>query len=375
MRMRSDGRTATASSPLPLSLASLRRGVYGPVLSSAGVSPATAGLGRRDAGTGLVWLGLTLAILLALLASPLFAAGSIEATADKQKITVGEPFVYTVNMLVPKDAQADLPTEKAQFKGLEVRNYQPQQIPQPDGSLQIVLRYTLVCFDTGLAGIKDFRVPVRMPKGDTEKWLAPPVEVTVASVLPEKGDAQPKGFAGPFMLRSGWDQWLWAGLIALLIIGAVVAGILLWRRFRKERPVVEVERLLAPDEAALTALQRLRQDDLVARGSFLSFYQRLDEILRAWLQARFEIPAMGRTTMGTMYFLRVRREADSWRDEYLHLLRTADRVKFANVPPSDNEAYEDVEQAQEVIRVAGRVTAEAEASAPASADKPEGAAP
>jgi len=286
---------------------------------------------------------------------------------DKQKVTVGEPFVYTVNMLVPQGAREDLPGEKATFKGLEVRNYQPQEIPQADGSRQVVLRYTLVCFDVGLAGIKDFRVPVRMPNGDQEKWLAPPCEVTIASVLPEKGQVQPKGFVGPIMLPSSWTQWLWAALIALLILGAVVAGIILWRRRRQARPTAEPERLLAPDEAALAALGRLREEDLVATGSFLAFYQRLDEILRAWLQARFDIPALERTTMGTMYFLRARREADSWRTGVLELLHAADRVKFANLPPSDGEAYEHVEQAAQVIETARQAVAEAEAAAAARA--------
>jgi len=308
-----------------------------------------------------------LALLLLALPHLALAAGSIEATVDKQKVTVGEPFVYMVNMLVPQGARADLPGEKAKFKGLEVRNVQPQEIPQADGSLQIVLRYTLVCFDTGLAGIKDFRVPVRMPNGEQEKWLAPPCEITIASVLPEQGQVQPKGFVGPIMLPSGWAQWLWAGLIALLIAGAVVAAVILWRRRRQARPAVEPERVLAPDEAALAALERLRADDLVATGDFPALYQRLDEILRAWLQARFDIPALERTTLGTMYFLRARREADEWRTEALQLLHAADRVKFANLPPADGAAREHVEQAEQVIATAHRIAAEAEAQAAAAA--------
>jgi len=289
---------------------------------------------------------------------------------DKQKVTVGEPFVYTVNMLVPKGAQLDLPGEKAKFKGLEVRNYQPQEVPQPDGSRQVVLRYTLVCFDTGLAGLKDFRVPVRMPNGDQEKWLAPPCEVTIASVLPEKGKVEPKGFVGPIMLGSSWTQWLWAGLIALLIITAVVVAIVLWRRRKQAQPATEPERILAPDAAALTALERLRGDDLVAHGNFLTFYQRLDEILRAWLQARFDIPALERTTLGTMYFLRARREADAWRTTALELLHAADRVKFANLPPTDSEAYAHVEQAEQVIATARQGGAEYEADATAAGSYP-----
>lgn len=288
------------------------------------------------------------------------AAGTIQATADKQQVTVGEPLVYTVNMLLPQGAQATPPAEKAKFKGLEIRNYQPQQVPQADGSQQIVLRYTLVSFDTGLAAIRDFRVPVKMPNGEDEKWLAPAVEVTVASVLPEKGQVQPKGFVGPIMLAAGWTQWLWAALIALLIAGAVVAAIILWRRRRAQRPIAEPEAALTPDQTALQALQRLREDDLVARGDYLTMYQRLDEVLRAWLQARFSVPAMERTTLGIMYLLRVRRQADDWRRDYLFLLQAADRVKFANLPPTEAQARTHLEQAERVIAAAIEATRPAE---------------
>lgn len=292
------------------------------------------------------------------------AAGTIEATVDKQKVTVGEPILYTVNMLLPQGAQADLPADKAKFKGLEIRNYQPTETPQQDGSQQLVLQYTLVCFDTGIAGIKDFRIPVTMPNGQKEQWLAPPVEVTVASVLPEKGQVQPKGFVGPMMLKSGWDQWLQAGLIALLIAAVVVAVILLLRRRKKrERPAAQVEKILTADEAAVAALHRLREDDLVAQGAFPVFYQRFDEIMRAWLQARFDVPALERTTRGIMGLLRVRRDTTDWRRDYLQLLYMSDRVKFANVPPNDAEAYEHLAQAERVIAAANEAVRAAEQAA------------
>lgn len=316
------------------------------------------------------------ALLLVLLLPHLaLAAGTIEATVDKQKVTVGEPFVYTVNVLLPQGAQADLPSDKAKFKGLEIRNYQPAQTPQADGSQQLVLRYTLVCFDTGLAGVKDFRIPVKMPNGATEKWLAPPVEVTIASVLPEKGEVQPKGFIGPMMLPSSWTQWLWAGLIALLIIAAVVGAIIFFRRRKRTRPTIELEKILSPDEAAVAALHRLREDDLVATGDFLVFYQRFDEILRAWLQARFDVPALERTTRGIMFLLRVRRGTDDWRKDYLQLLYTGDRVKFANLPPTDAEAYDHLEQAERVIAAAAEAVRAAEGTNEAGAPAgPAGAA-
>ncbi|MEI6501251.1 MAG: hypothetical protein WCP21_09535, partial [Armatimonadota bacterium] len=102
----------------------------------------------------------------------------------------------------------------------------------------------------------------------------------------------------------------------------------------------------------LKALDRLGREDLVATGQFLAFYQRLDETLRAWLQARFDLPALERTTLGITYLLRVRRESDEWRTQYLDLLKAGDRVKYAKLFPTDVDARDHLEQAQQVITLA-----------------------
>jgi hypothetical protein len=285
-------------------------------------------------------------------ATSAFAVGSITAIVDKPQITVGEPLIYTVTMIIPQGATATLPAEKAKFKLFEVRDYKPTQTALADGSQQIVLQYTLVCFDVGAQGIKDFTVPVTVPGAQPEKYLAPPLDVKVASVLPEKGKAEPKGFYGPIKIRAWWADWLLPAAIALAIF-ALAAAVIWFLRRRKQQVAEEApETILTPDEAALTALERLQREDLIAAGQFLTFYQRLDETLRAWLQARYDVPALERTRLGITYLLRVRRDTDAWRTEYLELLKAGDRVKYAKLLPSDEEARAHIDQAREVIALA-----------------------
>lgn len=293
-----------------------------------------------------------LAVLLLLLASSAFAVGSINATVDKPQITVGEPLVYTVTLVIPQGATADLPAEKAKFKLFEVRDYKPTQTTTPDGSQQFVLQYTLVCFDVGTQGLKDFRIPVTVPNAQPEKYLAPPLDVKVASVLPPKGEAKPKGFYGPIMLKAWWADWLLPAALALALFA--LAAVVIWflRRRKKAVAAETPEAILEPDDAALRALDRLAQEDLVARGEFVAFYQRLDETLRAWLQARFDVPAMERTRLGITYLLRVRRDTDEWRAPYLELLKAGDQVKYAKLLPTDDEAREHLDEARRVIQLA-----------------------
>ncbi len=303
--------------------------------------------GRRSTSCGV---GTVLAVVLT--ASAVWPLGSVTATLGKAEVTVGEPFPYTVVLTLPAGAVAELPAEKAKFGKLEVRDYQPTEAPQADGSRVITLSYTLVAFDVGSHEIGDFRVPVTDAAGNKEIYLAPPASITVKSVLPEKGDVQPKGFYGPVMLKPLWTEWLVAGLIALALAAVVVLAVWLIKRRRRRAPADTADEALGPDDVALQALERLGQSGLVAQGQMLAFYLRLDEILRAWLEARFKLPAMNRTTMGLMYLLRVRRETDGWRREFLDLLKAGDAVKFAGVVPDDATAYADLARAQEVVRAA-----------------------
>jgi hypothetical protein len=289
------------------------------------------------------------------LAVPLGAAGGLTATVDKTRVTVGEPFAYTVTLTLPEGAQAKLPGEKAKFKGLEVRGYQPVETVGTPPQRQTVLRYTLVSFDVGKAAIKDFKVPVTQADGSRKEYLAPPVEVEVASVLPAEGQVEPKGYYDPVMLPGGWLNWLLWGLLGLLVLALLIWAWRRWRRKRQKAPQESPEVIRGPDETALAALQRLEEEGLVARGEMLAYYLRLGEVLRAWLQARLEFPVMGRTTRGVMYTLRARRTADAWRNDYLNLLKRADSVKFARVLPTDAEALADLELAGEVIKRAQTV--------------------
>lgn len=304
-------------------------------------------------GTATVAL-LVLGAVLA--AGPGWCVGGIQAVADKSEVTVGDPFTYTVTLTVPEGAKPTLPGAKAKFGKLEVRDYQLTEAPPAAGTRTLTLKYTLVAFDVGAADLNSFRIPVQPAKGKPELYLAPPVTVTVKSVLPQKGKIEPKGYYGPITLKAPWVEWAYAAAIALLIAGAV-ATIIWFLKRRKAEAIVPVEQLLGPEETAILALDRLRQDKVIARGDMVGFYVRLDEILRAWLAARLELPAMHRTTTGIMYLLRVRRDTDIWRPEFLDLLKFADSVKFAAVVPDDATAYDHVDRAQALIKEAAHLLA------------------
>ncbi len=296
-------------------------------------------------------------LLLAVLWIPAGASadttGSIDASADVQGLTVGDPFWYTVKLIISADSQPQLPGNEVDFGGFEIRDYDAETTQLPDGRQQITLRYQLVGFTVGERQIADFEVEAKRTvdgKEHIDKYLAPPVTVTIESVLPPQGgELKPKPIYGPMFLAPWWYSWVWPTVIALAILAALLVGVWLWQRQARRTPG-EPERELTPQEEAHYALAALRNRKLIAAGKFKAFYSELGDILRRWLQHRADIPAMEATTPIIRYDLRRSELADDWQEDFIALLSRGDLVKFAKWIPQDDIAYSDLEEAFELLQ-------------------------
>jgi len=280
-------------------------------------------------------------------------AGSIDASVDAQGLTVGDPFWYTVKLLLPAESQPELPGNELDLGGFEIRDYEEETTELDDGRQQITLRYQLVGFTVGERQIADFKVEAKRTEDGKEhidKYLAPPVTVTIESVLPPQGgELKPKPIYGPMFLAPWWYSWIWPTVIALAILAVLVVGVWLWQRQARRTPG-EPERELTPQEKAYSALATLRDGKLIAAGKFKAFYSELGDILRRWLQHRADIPAMEATTPIIRYDLRRSELPDDWQQEFIALLSRGDLVKFAKWIPQDSIAYSDIDEALELLQ-------------------------
>jgi hypothetical protein len=138
--------------------------------------------------------------------------------------------------------------------------------------------------------------------------------------------------------------WLLIGLLALLIITFVIYYII--KRKRKE-PVFQLRpRIkLKPHEIALRALEQLRTKKLWQQGAVKQYYTELTDVIREYLEARFNIPAMERTTFEILRDLKDTSKADEGSMELLKkVLELADMVKFAKWKPGPDENNASLEE-------------------------------
>jgi hypothetical protein len=273
-------------------------------------------------------------------------AGSLSAPVAAQRVrvavspdtaTVGDVVSAAIRVELPPGFRAVVPdtlpvTEKVENAG-RVRRME-EELPQ--GGTQLTAVYPVTAWRPGVDSLPTVQVRVIGPGVDRLIPAALP-PIRVRSVLPADTAGveprPPKDVLGANRLL--WP-WLLLGLLLLLLLAAL--GYWLWKR-RRSRPEPEaLPEVLSPRERALRELDRLREEELVARGESKLFYSRATEAVRRYLDVLDPRWSADLTTSELVPS--VRRDVDAAvAGELGRLLSAADLVKFARRRPSPADAY------------------------------------
>jgi len=131
----------------------------------------------------------------------------------------------------------------------------------------------------------------------------------------------------------------------LLLIPAALLAWFLWRRRRKRAPE------LPPWERAMLALHALRGELHDHRIPLETGFVRLTDLVRSYLETRFEIPASTRTTPEFLAELNSRTSPlpEAQRPFLRDFMTAADQVKFAKAPPSGELLDDALSRAEELV--------------------------
>jgi hypothetical protein len=166
--------------------------------------------------------------------------------------------------------------------------------------------------------------------------------VTVASVLP--GEMKDINDLKPAEAFPNLWLWLVPGIL-LLAAGLVYAGSRLIRRFRRIREIAASP--LPPWEQALAALDELPWQEWLAAGQIKRFYYALSQVLKRYIERRFEFNAVEQTTTEILASMRACRTP--MRDEAGQFLTRSDFVKYARTVPPDEEARAAIAQVRDFV--------------------------
>ena len=252
-------------------------------------------------------------------------------TAPRDRVEVGEAIPFVLTVAVARGIALSPPTIAASFGPFTTEAVSQSTQGTAEGSV-FTCRFVARTYETGALETAPLEIAYTDATGATKTLTLAPARVEVMSIVGEAFDpAVFRDIKGPIDIAT--VSWWWWALTGTGLTAAAIAGWLLWRHRR-----AVAARSLPPHEWAMQSLAALELDGLVAKGQLHAYWVRLSDIVRQYIERRFEIAAPEQTTKE---FLASVGNHPAIGAEHRHLLtdflRAADMVKFAAHQPAATE--------------------------------------
>lgn len=292
----------------------------------------------------------------------------LRVTASKDRVTVAEPLELTIEVEAPDDIIIRMPQFGSKIDEFNVRGLDEPLAETRDGERTYRRDYHLDSYASGSHAIPSVTVSYgdRTDANDHQsdadhadaspddsgmaQVSTDPIDIEVTSLL--EGEFDPAKFhdvkAVATLPRD--RTWVWIYWSA----GAVLAAVLLIAVIRVIRNRVKRARKVPiplPHEWAMNQLQALAEQNLVQRGEIKTFYYRLSEIVRTYIELRFRLMAPERTTEEFLAELRSSNRLSTAHKLLLgEFLEACDRVKYALHRPGQPEIDNVFNTARDFVR-------------------------
>ena len=121
----------------------------------------------------------------------------------------------------------------------------------------------------------------------------------------------------------------------LLVIGLIIWWLM--RRGQKQSEAPIPPPVIRPaHEIALEQLSLLRHEELWQKGEIKSYQSRLTDIIREYIERRYNVLALESTTFEIIAFLKDKNISTELKTKLREMLEVADLVKFAKAKPPEN---------------------------------------
>ena len=296
-----------------------------------------------------------LVLLLLTVVAPLRAQQpTVSVRMDSTYVTFGCPMTFHLEAVVPDGQQILFPQDVLRQGGIVAYDDSAQYLLELDdfeaphvdtvqtanGLTTLAEDITVYAFDSATLFIPPFEFVTSV--GDTLRTNSLALKVFV----PFEGvEVDPEKFAGfkdvedpEFVLLDYIWYFLWP-LITLAILAAAWFGWKYYKRQQSNKPVEVVKaKPIPPHIVAMEALQALADKKLWQNGRDKQYHTELTDILRLYIERRFEVPAMEKTSdeiLEELYELAESQKASL--TNLKQILSIADLVKFAKYQPLADE--------------------------------------
>lgn len=267
-------------------------------------------------------------------------AQSVSATTKEKEFLIGDWIPVDLFANASSNNRVAFPNLKDSIsETIEVANFTSVDTIKKSGQYEYHQLVNLIVFDTGKITLPQFQFFIEN-NGKIDTLLTTPITVHVAGVKIDttkdiKDIKEPLKI--PITLKEVLPYII--GFLVLALLVAIALWYFLIYRKKKEKPVDE-KLLLPPHIWALKALKKLQNKKLWQAGEIKSYYSELTDIARTYIELRYKIPAMEKTTDELMQSLHKGVMKQSLKNKLKEVLELSDFVKFAKAQPdlTENEA-------------------------------------
>ena len=263
----------------------------------------------------------------------------VDAALDSSTMKIGDQTKLHLSIHLPAKQSAVFPIladSIGKVQIIAVKN--DTSADKTDNSETITRSYTLTAFDAGTYHIPPYTIHTKNGDFITDSLILRVNTVKVDTTKAIYDIKQPLSVTYTFFdwLRDNWG-WVALGIGILLLI----AGVIYYFKTKpKNAPVPQVVKVTTPPHIiALGKLTELKSKNLWQNGQFKEYHSELTDVLREYLESRYNIKAHEQTTDEIMNSLRYAGIPADNREKLHQMLVLADLVKFAKEKPiaADNE--------------------------------------
>jgi len=273
-------------------------------------------------------------IILGFLSLSVFAQ-EVQVSIDTNAILIGEQVKVDIDYQFPSDQEGYFPfLPDSLGPNLEIVERSNIDTSFLDGKTRFYQELKVTAFDSGYFVLPAFSFGYKAESDSAiQTIVSDPYLINVFTVNADT--TQPiKPLVGPMSEPYTLMEFLpW--ILFVLALGALIFAAFYFYRKKQKKPLFKKEEpKIPPHEKALDDLARLRLKKLWQAGKVKDYYSELTDIVRVYIEERFDVAAIEMTTYEIMDSLQSHNINDEVRKKLIGSLELADLVKFAKANPT-----------------------------------------
>ena len=277
---------------------------------------------------------------------------TVHVRVDKSKLTIAQTLLLELVAAVEPGYELQMPQVGAVLENFGIIDWDnPGDKLDENNNVIKIYRYKLEPFLSGNYQLPPFTFEfqdVNNAEGKKYELVTEPVDIEVTSLLGEQRSELVIADIEDVVEMPANSSYFRAWTLGIVAVFALAVAALIYVRRKR---IKELVRIFTPaHELAYQRLRDLVREDLIKAGKIKEFYERISNILRYYIEHRFELRAPERTTEEFLNELAVTDVlSGSDKEDLGEFLKHCDLVKFAKHSPTDEQIQRTFDMVKEFI--------------------------